>query len=226
MITPAAFLFWFAELVLEITGAILTFRNRRDLTTLWLYLGFRAFADMVTMGLYCAYVTSWQFNWAQKAAQYLFLCALAAQICGRLTGERRRGPVAFFGFFIALAVAWVGSALFLTGVDLPVKILGGMCCASMLLGIVILIIRLDAGRSLDAPWTIIMRGLITSLVTNAVLFFCWNNHLDGARHWIPIGEIAALLMWNYAGKATLQLRGMRAPNGVRGEAVELAKAAH
>jgi FtsH-binding integral membrane protein len=225
MITPAAFLFWFAELALEITGALLTFRHRRKLSILWLYLGFRALADMVTMGLYCAYVTSWQVNWIQKGVQYLFLCALAAQICARLTGERRRGVVAFLAFVISLAASWIGIALFVTGQDLQVKILGSMCASAMLLGIVILIIRLDAGRTLDAPWTIIMRGLIVALVTNAVLFFCWNNHLDGARHLIPIGEIAALLMWNYAGKGTLKLRGARAPLCVRGEALDLAKAA-
>lgn len=228
MIAASGFIFTLIEFALSAAGCVLIFRNCRELKTAWLYLGFRVLADLATLTVLLKFGNdaAGVSNWIQKAIQYLFLCAIASQIVGRLVGERNKNVIAAGGFVISLFVAWTGTALFVAGQTLQIKILGSMCSAGMLLGIVILICRLDNARKLDATWASIMHGLVTALVTNAVFFLLWDLHFDGARRLIPLGEIAALLLWNYAGRGAQKLSGMRLPLCVRGEAIELGKAAH
>lgn len=193
MITFAAFLAWFCEFSLASWGA---FRSYRKLLSLFVYLAFRACADVALVLIlhYKPAFYGWA-NWAQKGIQYAILCFVAAQMCALASGYKNRSKVVLYASGLAVLGGKFAVAVFARG-DTPAdKILDTALAAQMIL--LVGIFLAGAEKRLPAEWRVVFYGMLTALASNVAVTMA-SKYWLGALYLMPVGELIALGMFLYA----------------------------
>lgn len=194
---------WCAEFILELIGAILVFRNFRSIKVLWLYLAFRASADVLSFWLSCGWGRggyAWA-DYAQRMIQYVILAALAMRAIGAAVNADRRtvrlyGTIAaLFGTGVILAEHtgdWTAYSLLQIGAraDLGLAALVG---GALLLREIEVIVA-----PLQKPWGWICSGLLTALVVHGAASMLLSQGMIGylsASRLMACGQLAGLSVW-------------------------------
>jgi hypothetical protein len=188
------YLAWAVEFILEASGAYLYFRRSKILSCL---LGVCAAGDLATFLLFGSPFYSFAF-WIYSAIKGLMLCGLACEILARFVAERNKARVRACAAILSFGGAAVVAFFFWQGETLKDRFLDGEIAASMiLLGLIGLgwITRLSY---LSNVWRWIAAGFVLLVGWDLVITALWTLW-DGARHWYPLGTIAAQAVWVLGG---------------------------
>lgn len=224
MLTALAFFAWFAEFVLETRGAVLSFRQK--LFPLTALLGACALGDAISFTVrvtHGRYFYAWSY-WFQKGAKYALLAVLAGFILAKLIDNSDRRHIWIAAIILTAVTGYIVGLVYTSGITLPERLKDAGISANMFLVAIIGVAWFSREVELDEQWKWIARGLCLLLWSDGAMTAIWKAW-EPASRFFWIGEVAALLIWNYAARGRFNLLSMRAPLGVRGEAVELSKAA-
>lgn len=188
----AAFTFVFAEFLLESFGAYFAFKKK--LTLLWVYLGYRATADIIGLVILTFFSKDalGYFNWIQKAGQNVILSCLIAYLIGILCNESNKAVMAG-AWLLSLAVGWLMVGMFSAGAELMLKLTGAISVASLTLAIVLVAARYECRDRLPRHWSKAADGITVALVSTSVLMGLMNYWMP-AGYLIPVGELTGLSM--------------------------------
>jgi hypothetical protein len=132
--------------------------------------------------------------WFQRAAEYLLLSYLAADICSKFVGEKNRIKTSRYAAMIALMLSGVLTFIFRSGETLTDKLLDTTIMANMMLAVVIAVGWLSRDDKLPRKWRGITAALLIYLGSEAVVTVVWKEH-QWAAQLFPIGHVAALVTW-------------------------------
>lgn len=185
-----AYLPWAVELILECAGAQIYFRRSKLLSAI---LAFCALSDVALFIIFGRPIYPWA-SWVQMAGKGLLLIWLGCSICGMFVAERDKvKTVLATGFISAASMSLVVSAFFSRD-SLKDRLLDAEIVASILLLGMIALGWIGRSSYLSAEWKIITAGFVL-MVGSDLLFTALWTFWDGARHWYPLGTIAAQLVW-------------------------------
>lgn len=200
---------WAVMFILECIGARL-YSNRSKLMAV--YFAASLFLDAIAFAIFknCHIDYYAWMAWAAKGLRGLMLIWLACSICGMFVAEKRKSFATLSAAFLSLGSAALITVFASSGETLKDKLLDGEISANMiLLGIVALgwIGRRDR---LTGAWKWIVAGFVLMVGSDLAFTILWagmpavriNSHIlipawqwAGARHWYPLGAIAAQLIW-------------------------------
>jgi len=186
----AAYLPWAAEFVLEAIGALLYLKRSKLLSAL-LYVS--AMTDMILVFVFGTrfYVAA---SWSQIALKELMLIWLACSICGMFVAEKRKSFATLSAAFLSLGSAAMITVFAPAGETLKNKLLDAEIAANMILLAVVFIGWIGRRDRLTGMWKFISLGFMVMVGSDLVFTILWT-FWDGARHWYPLGAIAAYLIW-------------------------------
>ena len=206
MISFVAFLSWFLSFCLEARGSFRGFRYRAELKTLFGLLAFKASADLITFLIYVYAPNAYPWaSWVSWAGHSLILCFLGCQVCGRLLAEKNQAAVTIYAAVLALVAGTVAAVVFAQGETLKDRLLDGSIAADCMIFGLIVLAWTTKRRGLDRHWNMIAAGIVVQVGWELAVTFCWQ-YWDGARHLLPIGELSALILWNYAVRSETVVR--------------------
>lgn len=194
---------WLAEFLLEAAGSYLAFRKRTF--PLAFYLAFRAVSDIATGLIFSATPTLYPWSyWFARAGAAVLLCWLASSLVAKMMGEGRYGV-----YGVILCIALAGGVTFFSAHEstLDYQFLTGAAVADGLLGLMLLLGLMDAKVRPDQQTALIAWGVCIHLGTDGLLVGLAHVWL-GALAWLPVGAVAALVVWILA---------MRMPDKLSGE---------
>lgn len=182
------------ELILELSGANLSFRRR--FYGLFALLAFRALADIVSLGLFLLYggAAAGMAAWIARAIQYLLLIALSWQLVSSWLWEKDRHDVLVI---CALIGAGITAKSFLMADTLLHRFADAEVSAVASAGVLVALGWLMRKTRLERAQAWIASGLMVSLAGNGICAVLWH-FWAGARFWYPAPAILALLIWNWA----------------------------
>ncbi|HLW51340.1 MAG TPA: hypothetical protein VKW06_00730 [Candidatus Angelobacter sp.] len=185
---------WIAELVLEVSGCILSLRRRLFLLC-WL-LGFRALVDVATLLIQTIYgrheIYAWTWTLGQ-CGQYALLSILCCQLAARMIKDYR--PLKPYAWLAALLAATLGALAWIHGEGLAEKWLDAQIASTMSLVAMLLVGWVIRKEELEQPWKGIALGAAVHLGGIAACAMLWETWAVGAK-WYPAPALAALAIWN------------------------------
>ena len=132
--------------------------------------------------------------WAAKGIRGLLLIWLACAICGMFVQERRKSFTVISAAFLSIGSASIIVAVGSAGETLKQKLLDGEIAANMILLGFVAVGWISRREKLNQAWKYIAVGFMVMVGSDLVFTALWMVW-DGARHWYPIGCIAAQLIW-------------------------------
>lgn len=192
--------FWMVEFILEACGAYLYVRRSKLLSAL---LGMCALGDLITFLFYGSPIYANAF-WVFYSVKYLMLIWLACSICGMFVAEKCRSFATLSAAFLSLGSASIIAAFSLTGETLKDKLLDGEIAANMLLLGFVLVGWISRRDKLNQALKWIVAGFIVMVGSDLLFTILWT-FWAGARHWYPLGAIAAQLVWVCGPLRTIRL---------------------
>lgn len=189
-----AYLWWALEFLLEGLAAYLAFRKSKPLSV---YLFFRAIADIATFAILLTSGTHVYSiaSWLALAGQYILLCWLCCSLVASMIGERRYGAyAAILAVLLASGVTFVSSQ----GETIADILLDGGTAADSFLGLALLLGLMSKKVNLSRQLTLTAWGVCIHLGWDGLLVGIAHWWL-GALAWLPLGAIAALGVWVWAG---------------------------
>ena len=199
MLTPVASLFWFAEIILEVIGSRYAFRRR--IVPLGVYLGFRAVADVVCMGIY-QFCSQGVYAWAdliQRTGQYLLFWALAVFLCCKLFDEDRYTTRTYLGIFTLIGIAAIVyfHARPLTMGRLRDFEFGAQGAAAVFMGAAFFMLSTERSMQVNRVWEWLGYALLVKagwdILVTGLIAHGWHG-----ESLYPIGALSALGMWAWA----------------------------
>lgn len=186
----AAYSPWAAEFLLECIGTVLYLKSNKLLAAIF-YVS--AISDMALIFLFGGprYVTA---SWSQIAIKELMLIWLACSICGMFVAERRKSFATISAAFLSLAAGSLITVFSANGETLKDKLLDGEIAANMILLGMVFVGWVSRKDRLDSTWKCITAGFMVMVGSDLVFTILWT-FWDGARHWYPLGVVAAYLIW-------------------------------
>lgn len=219
---------WFLEFLLEISGAIFSYRRR--MLPVALYMTFRAFSDIA--GFLILHNCGWRSYawslWTSRAFQFALLCVIVAQLLGRFLIEVNRKKIVLMAGALLFVSFWGISAAIKNAQTWPDKFLDADLAGRFLLMLIVAGGWFAAKYRLERPWSLIAAAMITGLAWDSAITLTWKlgfwlsahgfaegTVLQGARYLYPLGRIAALVLWNWALLGKTRLRVVRVSLGNR-----------
>jgi hypothetical protein len=183
-------MFWALEFILESCGAYLYWQKSKLLSAL---LGMCAVGDIITFLLYGhpGYASAF---WIYYSLKYLVLIWLACSICGMFVAEKRKSFATISAAFLSLASGALITVFSANGETLKDKLLDGEIAANMILLAIVFIGWIGRRDRLTGTWKWITVGFMVMVGSDLVFTILWT-FWDGARHWYPLGAIAAQAIW-------------------------------
>lgn len=189
----AVYSLWAAEFCLESIGALVYSGRSKLLSAL---LAFCALSDAITFAILrfvSPYAYAWSY-WAGRSIKYLFLIWLACSICGMFVAEIHRFQAKITAFVVSISSAALITAVSASGETLKDRLLDGEIAANMLLLGMVFLGYIGRRDRLDSNWQWIAAGFMVMVGSDLIFTALWA-FWDGARHWYPLGCIAAQLIW-------------------------------
>lgn len=189
MITAA----WFIGFLLEVSGAAWAFKKHKPL---FFYLAFRALADIVTAIVLISASgdsygnTAWAFHFIEALLAVWLICYLIAAMANEYLK-------AVYPGMIAVLMAALCIAIFTHGETFTDKLRDTGISASFFLSIFLLVGLLSKKYHLSRELTLIGWAVCLSLAGDGIIIGLSNYRLD-ALHYIPVGALPALVLWNVA----------------------------
>lgn len=184
---------WFIGFLLEVFGAWLSFRKHKPL---FFYLAFRALSDIVTAIILLSAGgdvyghAAWVAHFIESGLMVWLICYLIAAMANEYLTAVYPGMIAVF--LAALCIA-----IFAHGETLTDKLLDAGISASFFLGIFLLVGLMSKKYHLSRELTLIAWGVCISLASDGMLVGISRFWLN-ALHFIPVGSLAGLVLWNVA----------------------------
>lgn len=189
----AILLAWVAEIVLEAIGAVLNFRRSRVLFSLLAFCALTDFAAVPLAQYYPKLVYGW-IGWSQMAVKQLMLLWLACAICGMFVAERNKVQTIITAAFLSLAGGALVTVAFCTGETLKDRLLDGEIAANFLLLGMVALGWIGRRDRLSPAWKWITAGFMVMIGSDLACTALWT-FWEGARHYYPVGAIAAQAIW-------------------------------
>jgi hypothetical protein len=181
---------WMAEFILEASGSILNFKRSKLLSFI---LAIIALMDAVTFVIFRYWPESYPAaTWIRHAIRNLLLMVLGCSICGMFAEKENRVQASVIAGFLALGTAALALSVGIAGETLKDRLLTGEIVSCMLLLSYIFLAWLGTSLKGDNRWT--AAGFVVMIGTDLIFTLLWLNW-DGARHFYPLGAIAAYLIW-------------------------------
>lgn len=196
----AAYAPWAAELLLECAGAALYLKRAKLLSAI---LTFCAVSDIALFFVFGTRFYAWA-SWSQIAFKELMLIWLACSICGMFVAERRKSFASISAAFLSLGSAAMITAFAANGETLKDKLLDGEIAANMILLAIVFFGWISRRDKLDSTWKWIAFGFMVMVGSDLVFTVLWT-FWDGARHFYPLGAIAAYAVWIIGPLKTLKI---------------------
>lgn len=198
---------WAVMFILECIGARL-YSSRSKLMAV--YFAASLFLDAIAFAIFRnCHIDYYAWTaWTAKSLRGLMLIWLACSICGMFVAEKRKSFATLSAAFLSLGSAALITVFASSGETLKDKLLDGEISANMiLLGIVALgwIGRRDR---LTGAWKWIVAGFVLMVGSDLVFTVLWT-FWAGARHFYPLGAIAAQLTWIYGAMGKFKLPEFR-----------------
>lgn len=181
---------WAVELLLECAGAALYLKRSKLLSAI---LTFCAISDIVLFFVFGTRFYVWA-SWSQIAVKELMLIWLACSICGMFVAEIHRFQAKITAFVVSISSAALITAVSASGETLKDRLLDGEIAANILLLGMVFLGYLGRRDRLDSNWKWIAAGFMVMVGSDLIFTALWT-FWDGARHWYPLGCIAAQLIW-------------------------------
>jgi hypothetical protein len=184
---------WAAMFILECIGARI-YSKRSKLMAVYF-----ATAVMLDAGAFAIFQNcgidfyAWS-AWAAKGIRGLMLIWLACSICGMFVAERRKSFATISAAFLSLASGALITVFSANGETLKDKLLDGEIAANMILLAIVFIGWIGRRDRLEQTWKWIALGFMVMVGSDLVFTILWT-FWEGARHWYPMGAIAAYLIW-------------------------------
>jgi hypothetical protein len=184
---------WAIEFILEAIGAYLYIGRSKLLSAI---LAVCAVGDFVTaIVLHFLGATAYgKTFWGFYSLKYLMLIWLACSICGMFVAERRKSFATISAAFLSLASGALITVFSANGETLKDKLLDGEIAANMILLAIVFIGWIGRRDRLEQTWKWIALGFMVMVGSDLVFTILWT-FWEGARHWYPMGAIAAYLIW-------------------------------
>lgn len=184
---------WLLEIALESLGAYIYFRRNRLLCAM---LSFCALTDFAALPLESSFPVLIHFwlGWGQWIGKELLMLILGCSICGMFVPERNRSQARISVAFVCLAAMAMVIAFSSSGKDLKGRFLEGEIIANLILLSVVALAWIGRHKVLDSRWKWITAGFILMVGSDLLFTGLWT-FWDGARHFYPLGAIAAQLVW-------------------------------
>jgi hypothetical protein len=189
----AVYLLWAAEFSLESFGAVLYSGRNRLLSVL---LAFCALSDSITFAILrfvSPYAYAWSY-WASRSLKYMLLVWVGCSICGVFVDELHRFQAKITAFMVSICSAALITAFSASGETLKDKFLDGEISANMILLAIVALGWIGRRDRLNQTWKWIACGFMVMVGSDLIFTALWT-FWDGARHFYPIGAIAAQLVW-------------------------------
>lgn len=184
---------WAAEMLLECAGAYFNLKRSKLLSAILLLCAACDAATFLIFELFSRTVYAWSY-WGAHSLKGLLLIWLGCSICGMFVKERDKvKTVLATGFISAASMSLVVSAFFSRD-SLKDRLLDAEIVASILLLGMIALGWIGRSSYLSAEWKIITAGFVLMIGSDLIFTALWT-FWDGARHWYPLGTIAALGIW-------------------------------
>ena len=184
---------WAAMFILECIGARLYSKRSKLMavyfaTAVLLDAGAFAIFQKCSIDFY-----AWS-AWTAKGIRGLMLIWLACSICGMFVAERRKSFATISAAFLSMGSAALITAFAASGETLINKLLDGEIAANMILLAIVFLGWIGRRDRLDSNWKWITVGFMVMVGSDLVFTVLWT-FWDGARHWYPLGAIAAQAIW-------------------------------
>jgi hypothetical protein len=189
----AAYLAWAAELLLECAGAYCNLKRSKLLSLILILCAISDMATFLVFQFFSRTVYAWSY-WGAHALKGLLLIWLGCSICGMFVAERDKIKTVFMSGFVSVASISFVMFAFFRGDSLKDRLLDAEIVASMILLGMIALGWLGRSSYLSPAWKIITAGFVLMVGSDLIFTVLWS-FWDGARHWYPIGTIAALGVW-------------------------------
>jgi hypothetical protein len=186
----AAYAPWAAEFIMEVIGSVLYLKRSRLLSAIFYFC---AMSDFALVFIFGRPFYAWA-SWGQVAIKQLMLIWLACSICGIFVQERRKSFTRITAAFLSLGSAAIITALSASGETLKDRLLDAEIAANMILLGMVFIGWISRRAMLDQTWKWIVAGFMLMVGSDLLFTGLWT-FWDGARHWYPMGAIAAQAVW-------------------------------
>lgn len=181
---------WMAEFILEASGSIFNFKRSKLLS---FTLAVVALMDAVTFVIFRYWPESYPAaTWIRHAIRNLMLMVLGCSVCGMFAEEKNRVQAGVIAGFLSLGMAAFCCSIGLAGNSLKDRLLTGEIVACSLLLSYIFLAWVGKSLKDDNGWTAC--GFMVMVGSDLIFTAMWT-FWDGARHWYPLGAIAAYLIW-------------------------------
>jgi len=204
---------WMAELTLEVIGAALYFKRSKIISA---YFAVTALMDVATFLIFQNFSreTYVMASWSRHGIRNVMLLWIGCAICGMFLAERNKAQSRITAAFLALAAGAMVTAFAADGDTLKDCLLDAEIAATMILLVFVTVGWISRNRILPNIWKWIAVGFMV-LVGSDLLFTGLWTFWGGARHWYPLGAIAAQLTWIAGPLRSFHLPECRANLGVR-----------
>lgn len=198
---------WAAELTLEAIGAALYFKRSKILSA---YFAITALMDVVTFAVFRywpeVYPTA---TWSRHGIRNLILIWLGCSICGMFSEKRVQSAIT--AAFLSLGTAALVLSVGLAGETIKDKLLDAEIVACFVL-LAYVALAWIGGRTLESDNKWKAAGFLVMIGSDLIFTLLWLKW-DGARHWYPLGAIAAQLVWIIGPLRSVKLPECRADLG-------------
>jgi len=185
---------WMAELLLESWGAFL-YRRRSPLLSV--ILSFTALTDVAAFAFAGILPPTWIYFWAgwgQFYAKELMLIWLGCAICGMFAEGQNKPQAVISAALISLIVIVLVMVFFFQGETLKDRLLAAECVADTILLAIVFVAWIGRRAKLSNEWKWITAGFLVMVGTDVLFTVGWFS-AETMRHWYPVGQIAAYLIW-------------------------------
>lgn len=210
---------WLAEFVLESFGA--TQARLKRLALLFVYLAFRAYADLFDSVIYYLFGQD-AYKWAdygQRTIQYVLMAVLCVWLAGKILRADDHAIKLYSGVFAGISLAAV-VYFHIFPLNMQ-RILGFEWAMDLALaGLVAVALAMVNGLT-ERRWMLIAAGIFVQSISDGALAVAQAHKWDVTAYY-PIGALLALGVWLYAAyRETMPVEGeIRLELGVRCEAAK------
>jgi hypothetical protein len=184
---------WFIGFILEVSGAALAFQKHKPL---FFYLSFCAFAEIVTAVILLS-AGGDVYGYAAWVAHFIGSGLMIWLICYLIAAMANEYLKAVYPGMIAVFLAALCIAIFSHGETLTDKLLDTGISASFFLALFLLVGLMSKKYHLNRQLTLIAWAVCISLASDGLIVGLSRFWLN-ALHFIPLGSLAALVLWNVA----------------------------
>lgn len=184
---------WAAEMLLECAGAYFNLKRSKLLSAILLLCAVCDAATFLIFELFGRTAYAWSY-WGAHSLKGLLLIWLGCSICGKLVNEKDESKVTYVSAFTSMVTLGLVTSCMFSADTLKNRLLDGEITANLMLAGLIGLSWICRQSAISGQWKWIVTGFLMMIGSDLLFTALWT-FWDGARHWYPLGTIAALGVW-------------------------------